>query len=413
MILSYDDLVGAVTKVKNIASDAKLAPAVLLNFESNILSVCYSDGKNNIIEKIEGELEETDKDIQIVVKMDKMQEILDLCAPGTNLKTAPLKLTIDGVDGFTVDTRKFYEYDAGDGDIQQRDTSTISKTVKYQKADEELRYQLLSRMNYASIFESESWDSWDASYLRGLIQKVSKNDAKVCYISAKSKSSFAINGDKTSLTYADVTEGETFQLTHGFTVSGKVAKYLGDILNKIQDKTVMISTLDTRYCKLITDDNKLGIQFEMAPASKFDKVTLDRYRNTEYNGYQVVFNRYALLDFIKGVISSDKEDDAILKFSLSEDGLSLETKRGSLTTSKAGLSILSEGYTDNLGDIDSKEFTLNFKILNTLVNNCTELFVVMDLVPMPSGIIIRLSDSCGKDTEGNIIANTYHYMAAK
>lgn len=413
MILEYESLAGAINKVKSIASDAKAAPAILVKFRGEVLSVCYSDGKNNIEEKLLGTAEDTDKEMDIVLKLDRIQEILDLCAPGTNLKTSPLTISTDEVDGFSVATRKYYEYADEDDEIKQRDVSTINKTIKYQRVEDELRYELLSRMNYDGIFESESWDNWSTDYLKGILQKVSKNNPKVCYISSKSKSAFAINEDKSSLTYIDIKEGDEFELTHGFTVSGKVARYLVDILNKIQCKTVLIDTLDTRYCKVITEDGVLGIQFEMAPASKFDKITLDRYMGTEYNGYQVVFNRYALLDFIKGVITSDKEDDAILRFSLNEDGLSLETKRGNQAVSKAGLSIIAEGYEDKIGDIETKEFTINFKMLSSLVNNCNEQFTVMDLVPLPSGIIIKLSDSCGKDSEGSIVANTYHYMPGK
>lgn len=415
MILSYESLVGAIGKVRSIASDGKAAPAVLLKFATGEVKVCYSDGRNSIQERIEGQAEENDSEAHIVVRLDRMTELLDLCSPGTNLKTAPLQVSFDNIDGFSIATRKYYEYVGEDEEVQQRDVSIINKTIKYYKVADELRYELLSRMDYDSIFNSDNWDTWKTDYLRTILMKVSKNDPKLCYISSKSKSTFAVNGDKVSLTYMDIKETEDFTITQGFTASSKVAKYMCGILGNIADKNVLVSRVGdtTDYCKIISEDGNVGIQFKMEEAGKFDKITLDRYRGAEFNGYQVVFNRYALMDFIKGVMASDNEDEAVSKFSITEDGLALETKRGNATTSKTGLSIIAESYVDAIGDIDTKEFTLNFKIINTLVSNCNEQFLVLDLVSMPSGTLIRMTDSCGKDGDGNIVANTYHYMAAK
>lgn len=420
MIVDLGVLTTAISKVKTLASDIKNAPNVMFVFEEGTLDVCFSDGQRSLIEKISGQMEDDDICESAIVDLKSFCENLDGCQPTGNIKTGPFHIWVDGTDALQLSTYKYYEkistYDDGEVEYEpdengnlvakviEKKVSTIEPRMKYLQVDSTKRTALISRADYAGIFEGDEWDEWDTSELKNVLSKLCKEDAKICYMSKKQRAGFVVN--LASVTFIPCDSIDKF----GFTVSGRVARNLVDILGKISDEKVYVTTIESRYCKII--GSTVGIIFEMAPSGRTELVQLAGYIEKEYADYKIAFNRAGFNDVIKYALSIDNNNETQIDFVKTGENLELKMQRGSGASGKSVLAIEAETFRDDNDDISDLKLNMNLKILSNLISNCDGEFVVIEIEVEEKGKFVRIVDS-RQDAEGNMVTTAAHYTICK
>jgi len=374
MKVNLAELTSAMAKVKSFAQDVKNVPGVLLNFGEDNLRVCYSDGKKAITEKVGMEKVGDSGDFagQIVVPYQSFLSILDSCQPSGMITTEDVDIAVLG-NSLEMVAIKVVRTEADNEDgYTEKIVSRFRQGTPYADPSTDMRYGILSRMDYEGIFEGEEWDIWDRSKLREMLSRTSKEDGKTIYFSRNTQSAFVSN--LAYLTYIPAEEIKEF----GFTTTSKVAKYIVDILGKVAGDNIRLAVVDNRYCKVVSDDDKVGIWFEMAPASKTDPIVLKNYEEKQYTSYEILFNRYALLNAIDCATAVDKNEKTLLTFDGAPDGLYVHITN-SKATAKNDFYVVAEQYKDNLNNLTEVSLPVSLKVMSDMLNNCTEGYVMMDI----------------------------------
>ena len=406
MIVSLDKITGAMQKVKSFAQDIKTVPGVLLKLGDGTIEVCYSDGKKSIVEKIEAVMQEGEQLGDIIVPYQMFMDIINVCQPTSVIECDDLTITVKENNILSIETTKYSivgrEVD-GEIEAERKPVSSFKQEIKYSRPDEDIRYGILSRMDYDSIFESDKSDVWEKSVLQDTLSRVNKEDGKVCYFSGKLKAAFVVNVGHTIYIPKDEVE------ECGFSVSSKVAKYLVEILGKTDADKVQVSTEDVRYCKITTPDETVGIWFEMASGLNMDAASLKAYESKQYEQYQFVFNRYALQDVVKRAITSDTTDTTSLTFSVDGDNLVVSIVHGGTSSKSKSFYVLAESFTDNTGKLLDTKIPVSLKALNDIIDNCAGDYLLVDVADNEKEKCLRCMDVVGKDQFDKPIAGALYY----
>lgn len=406
MIVSLDKITGAMQKVKSFAQDIKTVPGVLLKLEDDVIEVCYSDGKKSIVEKIEAVMQEGEQLGNIIVPYQMFMDIINVCQPTSVIECDDLIVTAKENNILSVETTKYSIVGRevnGEVETERKPVSKFKQEIKYSRPDEDIRYGILSRMDYDSIFESEKGDVWDKDVLQDALNRLNKEDGKVCYFSGKLKAAFVVNVGHTIYIPKDEVED------CGFSVSSKVAKYLVEILSKTDVDSVRVSTEEVRYCKITTPDEAVGIWFEMASGLNMDAASLKAYESKQYEQYQVVFNRYALQDVVKRAISSDTTDTTSLTFTSADDELVVSIVSGGTASKSKDFYVIAEGHIDNTGKLLETKIPISLKALNDIIDNCAGNYLIMDIADNEKEKCIRCMDAIGRDQFDKPITGAIYY----
>jgi len=411
MIVALDKLTNAMLKVKSFAQDIKTVPGVLLNLGDNQIEVCYSDGKKSIIEKVDAIMQQGEQLGQIVVPYQVFMDMISICQPSGTIICDDLTITVKENNILSVETIKYAIVSREVGDSTEEEKKPVSKfkqEIKYYRADEDIRYGILSRMDYDSIFNSEKFDVWDKSRLQETLNKLNKEDGKVCYFSSQIKAAFVTNVDHTICIPRDEIE------ENGFSLTSKMARYIVEILNKTDADKVQVAVEDMRYCKITTPDETVGIWFEMAPAVRMDFMTLQSYEAKQYAQYQLVFNRHALQDAIKRAISGDNANTTSLTFTDTEDGLIVNIVHGGSASKSKDFYVIAEAYKDTTGKILETKIPVSLKAISDIIDICSGDYLLIDITDDESGKYLRCKDVVDRDEEGNIVVGSISYtLSAK
>ena len=407
MIVNLDQLTNAMSKVKSFAQDTKMIPGILLNFKDNAIDVCYCDGRKAIIEKVDADMQAGEQLGPVIVPYQLFVEVVNACQPSGLLVCDDLEISVLENNRFNVKTVKYaiVAKPNGEDDYEEfkKPVSKFEQEIKYYRVDEDRRFGLLTRIDYDSIFSGELYDVWDRSSLQDVLKKLSKEDSKTCYCSSKEKAAFVVNVDHSIY----IPKDELDEV--GFSIVSKWAKYVVEILNKVSSDKVHVSVEGGTHCRIYTPDNKVGIWFEMAPGTAMDKMTIETYRQKDYGHYQVVFNRYALMDAVKKALAIDNLDSTSFTFKDSENGLVVSIVSGKGASKARDFSVIAEAYKDNAGDLIQTSIPVSLKALSVVVDNCDGAYLIMDVAVDNSGKCIRYTDVIGREDDGTPIAGALYY----
>ena len=408
MIIELKKLTDAIAKVKSFAQDIKTVPGILLRFGENQMEVCYSDGHKAIIERIETEVEESERIGDIVVNYQVFTDVINNCQPAGVINCDELEITVSDNSTLIIEAVKYVLVGKGDDEEPvKKPVSKFRQEIKYNLPGSDIRYGVLTRMNYDDIFSADVRDSWNKGELQNTLSRLSKDEAKVCYCSSQLKAAFAVNLNHTVFIPKEELEN------CGFSLSAKLAKYIVEILNKLESDEVLVAVEERRYCKMTTPDEKVGIWFEMSPASRVDLDTLKSYESKAYAQYQIVFNRYALQDAVKCAIASDNTESTSMSFVDSEDGLVVSIVRGRTDSKAKEFAIIAEEYKDNTGKLMDTTVPISLKAFSSILDNCSGPYLLVDINDDETGKYLRCKDCIGKENGEPIVDAIFYMVSAK
>ena len=410
--IRVEDITKAVQKIKSLSEDTKNVAGVLLDIHSDKLHICYSDGKSSLIEIIDILEKSEDTSTRIIVSFKKLLDTLDICQPSGSVKTKEMFISIEDNKTLSVKVDKYLDVwytDENDETVsEQKIVSTFKTDMPYNYAEDSIKFGILTRMDYESIFrKEETADEWDRALLRDILLKVSSEKGRTVYVSSKLQAVTVVNLAK--VVYEPL-ENTIYQ---GFAISTKMAKSIADILGKMTSDKVNIISYDRYVCLTDTEDT-VGIWFEMVAGSKTDLATLQQYTAKDYTKLQLVFSRSALHNVLSCALSLNKEEKSTLTFNVDTSvSLIVSSNNGS---SKDTFNVVAEGDIKDIGDLEvlkSTSIPINLRLLMDMVKDCISDYIALDIDINQDSKFIRVGSLLGRDTEGNKIVWTKVYTTSR
>lgn len=401
MKVKLDVLTSAMSKIRKFAEGQKNVPGVMLDISGDKMKVCYSDGKKSIVEVIDIEQEEPGVQGRIVVPYAKITSIIDICQPSGPIITGDLDIAFYENNIIEITAIKKVklisdtENEEEEQNVEEKMVSKFEQRLNYYKPEDSIQYQVLARMDYDSIFEGDNPDVWDKEDLRNKISRLSTEKSKVVYVSAHKRAAFVVNLAHVTNIPIDSCEN------NGMTLTTFIASALVDILGKMNGDKVAICVKDNRYANITSEDNTVGIWFEMAPASKTDVATLKRYEDKTYNKYQLTFCRPAIQNVIACAMATDANEKTTISFVEAESGelaIKIITNTGGSVVND--FNVVMENYRDSVGDILNAKIPVSLKVLYDMLGNCQEYYIAFDIANDDAGTYIRVADIVEVDDNG-------------
>lgn len=394
MILNIKELTGAVAKVSAFAATEKNVPGVLLDIREDQLKVCYTDSRVAVVESIGVELEEGEQPNKIAVNYQRLVEVLAVCQPSGRIITDTVAIRFEGEKTLRVIAeKKMEEMEEGSDETKFRTVSVASQTLGYDSLLAEpipMKYGVLARMDYESIFKTENFDTWDVPVLKGMLDNLATEKGRTVYISPKKASAFVVNTAYTSTIPVD--EGS---YSMAVVMNTAVAKSVSDVLGKIGTDVVRVSNQDSKHVSIFTEDNRVGIWFVMAVPEGMHVATMSKYSEKQYKKYQITLIREVLKNVVDSAVSSDKADKTVLKFKKNEHGevvLKIDSVNAGASINNT-YSVVCAGCVDQAGDIEKFELPVSLKILSESLNKCNEDYIALDVdVDTTNTVCIRVAD---------------------
>jgi len=438
MRVDIEKITNAISKVSAITSDLKVIPGVLLDLSDDILKVCFSDGHKSLIEEIGVTMEEGDYTGGFVVTYEQLSRAIANCQPSGIIKVNEVKFTFKEGNIITISTDQSLELRDNDGNITgDRKMASKQMDLSWVKPDSDMKTSLLSRMKYADIFNPVTTegaeikiDTFDRQELINALSKTSVEKGKQIYISAKTQSVFVMNqahltsipisgyevapemksGIASALNANGMYTEESFKqacnnaenrIHFSISMSQVIAKAVVEILNKTSADTISVYTRD-KFCNMYIDneDEKVGIWFEMIPASKAHLGSLEKYSKLEYKCYQLLFIREFLNDMIKSALNATKSEKVELKFAPTTNenpssSLDMIIEGGSASNSTSDIySINPDSIVDVAGDLQSKTFNISLKVISDMLAQLKTTRVALDIniAPTDGSVCLRLTE---------------------
>lgn len=431
MRVSIGKITSAVNKISDMTSGDKTIPGVMLDLSENLLKVCYTDGHKSLIEKLEVTTEEGDNLGAIVVEFSQLARAISNCQPAGIIKVSEAVFTYNTSNRIlTISADQMYEDTDDDGNIvESKKLATKKMDLIWVEPGSDMKSAILTRMKYEDIFEADVTDEFNKKELIDALAKTSTEKGKQIYLSHKTQSIFVANQahatsvpvsklkelsqEDIDVIYADMTEkgfsGEELEakakeeiaeqesrIHFATIITQSMAKSLIGILNKTSAETVYLHTRD-KCCNIYidSDEETLGVWFEMPMASKAHTGALDRYSSMKYRAYQMVFMREFLDNNVKSALNATKSDKTVLKFGKDENGsTTLVISSGSGSASIADTyAVAPNDIVDPTGDLESKTFNVSLKILADMLAQLKSLYVALDIeIGAEGATCLRLAD---------------------
>lgn len=471
MQVSLSGLSKAMAKVRSFADGNNNVPGVMFDIHEQYMDVCYSDGKKAVIEQVN--VHDNDQSVmgRIVLPFSRMMSIIDILQPTGHVATSDLDMKflpnsimeISAVKSMTVyesagQSEESTEAPAEDGEVgadwdspeyaqqaiegaapqtaiqsEQADeeeviqesiiVSKFDQRINYERPEDNLRYGILSRMNYEDIFVGSDGEStsdftvWDISQFREVLSRTSIEKGKTVYVSKNEQCAFVCN-----LAYAsNIPVSEVGD--NGFVVSTSLAKSIIDILGKVDTdgSKILVKNKDSRYVCIINDKGTFGLWFEMAPASRTDAATIHRYKERKYGSFRVAFSREAFQNVLNSAISVDKTEKTVLEFVMEGNGPALHiVSNNSGASISNDFKIMATSKFTHLEVMLAEKLPMSIKVLSDMVNNCVSDYIEFALdTDEAGGRYIRIGDidmesdgGYNPDVDGGLLA-THYTIAAK
>lgn len=427
MRLLVEELKSALDKVQRVAGDNKNPLGILLRKESaEELQVCYSDGKKAMVDVIS--MEDGD-DLQgdLILPYKNFIDVVGSYANSAELRTKEVELefnsentvvTLSAVCELVVKTGEYN--DDNEEIINYKLANTFKDKIKYINPETSgSRYEILTRCDYSAIISLDDYDEWDKASLQNLLSKLNKEDGKICYIASRLKAGFVANTAYVSFIPTDGVD------RFGFTANSKVAKCLVDVLSKLSTNKVYLHVEDSRYCKVMADDGKFGMWFEVAPGKPIDANKLAKYQKVktadgnevdrEYNDYKLVMNKTSVAFAVRRALNSDKNDSATLQIIKNGDDKWSLVLNNDKNKDASDNRLVLDACSDNKGDIEQLKLPFSLKLLSDIIGSCSGDAVIMafETAEDNKSVLLKIGD-IGRDKDGNAVAlGSYYTMVAK
>lgn len=438
MRVNFAEFSRAINDIDKFSTGKADKDRLLIQLENNNMDICYTtpDGKRDIIEKVEV-FEAGDAAYKVIVNIKDVKNALAACSPSGSIKVDDLLINFDGTDQMKFTVQKYLLLINGD-DVTKKNCSKVDKIIKYIDSDK-LTGSILTRGNYQDIFskfvepqndEAPTYDTWMISSKNDaregvddfttVLSKISASDQN-CFISSSMGSAYTLRKSG-SITYIPVKN--TFK--HGFSIDNKLAKTISEIVNgsaREGNENVYTQLLDRVYCYIKTENEKVGIRFEIVAANRLIATALKRDTSSDYSKFSCVFNREAFTDIINVARNADKDDNAQFKFEKATDAdgsqyLKCILKRGSAASSVSDLEV--DALTFNEAEdshFEDLKLSINLNSFLEVLPICTDTNLMFEFAQVEGGTIIKISDAhreIDPETKGmKIVSAVQHYVVVQ
>lgn len=408
MKVSVNKITNALAKITAITSGDKQIPGVLLDIETNKLTMCYTNGHKSVVEYLDVETDENDKPGKYVVDYNMLSRAISNCQPSGNIVVKEVIFTQKEGNIIQVSADQLYVMKDDEGNIVNEKIMANKKMdLHWDTLDSSAKTAVLSRMNYAGIFDTETEniteDVLDKAEFIDQLNRTSTEKGKLIYISKKKQCVFVANqahltvvpttvktltieeedeirgklSEMENTTPEMITEAinnATARMHYSVSFTHEIAKAIAAILSKTSSDEVHLYTSD-KNCSIFVESEesgeKVGIWFEMPTASKAHIGALERYVSMSYKTYQTMFIREFLADTVKGALESTKDTDITIKFSKDDDTgeIRLNIEAGSASKSISdSFYVVAEDVIDPTNTLLSKQFKISIKVLNDMLS---------------------------------------------
>lgn len=420
MKVELNSLNEAIKMIKEAVGDMKNVPGVLFDIADDSLRLQFCDGHRAVDKRIDIVNEEAIT-TKIVVGYNPLLTALATCQSSAGMRTDTLDITLDTEKGvLDIQARKVVDVYKGENESGEEVYETkvllkVDQSIKYSDPSSSPMYAILARFNYDDIYsEEERADVWNKAELLGVLDKLSREDAKAVYISSKVKACFVNNRAFTTYILNDTPN------LAGFTINSKNARNVIGMLKVFTGDDVLVARHDidgkAKYFTITDGDHSSGVLCEMAPGNMIDMNTLNGYRiygdgrPKEYDEYSMVFNRAALMDALNCALASDKAEFTKLVCKVdSNNELDMYINNSTGTSKKNEFKITAEDYSFKDGnDINSLSITMSLRVLLDMLASCDNIYTTISIQDASNAYYIRVEDNIDREH-----CDMTHYTIAK
>lgn len=411
MQINLAELTSAVDKVKSLASDMKQIPGILLIIESDKVKVCFYDGKRAVVEQVTAIVGDDEIKGSIVVQYNTFVEVIESCQPAGMIEVDCIEMEINpnGVATIRVEKKLTMKRSEDDEEEYTRVVSKMKQNISWFQPNSDVRHAVLCRMDYDKLFPTNEiqddnnsftpdvWDEWDKASLLSVLQRISCDDGKTCYISSKRKGGFVANVAFFSFISCEEANNGAFVSTT------RLARQIYDVISKCNNDTLLVGTKDV-YCTIVDTERKMAVWFEMPRGDRMSLDALEKYLSKTYNDLCAVFYRPALENVIKCCMLSSKNTEAAkMSFNIGEETTVKFRTRGG-NSADDDFSVVSEQLFGNKAqEIASGDgLNINLGTLANMVKNCKNDYVMLCVDDGKDVKLLNVADIKGKDEAGNI-----------
>lgn len=407
MIIGIKEITSAINKIADLTSGDKIIPGVMLRLKSTdddavgVLDVCYSDGHKSLIEELSVDIEETDMIGDIVVAFEQISRAISNCQPSGIIKVDNIYINHVDNNVIRVSAEQYMNITDESGEVVAKRNLAVKKMdIAWVVPGSDMKSAILNRMKYDEIFTPDGdTDDYTKDEFVEALSKTSTEKGKSIYVSQSTQSVFVANqAHVTSVPISD-NEGEK-RISKSLVIPQNIAKAIIGILNKCSSDTISIHRSD-RYCNIIVqgEEEKVGIWFEMAQASKAHIGALERFDSLEYKTYQILFLREFLVNSIKSALESSKNDKVEFKFETTELENSTCDKDLVITGSNVGASVVDtyrvnpDDIVDTVGNLADKKFSASLKVISDMLAQLKTDYIAFDInVDVNDTTCIRIAE---------------------
>ena len=330
--LNAQHLVASLSKIKPVMEITKKGQNVLIRVSENEMRVCYSDGQHAIIDKIDvmsteqGEMEK----MEFVADYAKLNAVLGNCTSSTSIGVEPIEISLDSNNIMTISATKFIS--ASGTDMDGRVVSRMNHKMQVFDVKSNIQFGVMTRMNYDSLFDIESYDEWSRAELKDIMSRLCSDEKEiVMYFSTLDNNAKAKN-----LNHGSIIKAPSCQ-TNGFSIRTLTANAMLEVVSRIGGDKVKISTDNQRFASFISENDKCAVWFEMANPNTIDKRAFEMYASVKVDDIMMKIHRTGFIGGIEAVMSTSNADKNIIKIVQTENGYALN-----VSSASAGGSVLSE-----------------------------------------------------------------------
>ena len=183
MRVDINKITSTINKISDMTSGDKIIPGVMLNISENKLDVCYADNNKSFIETLDVETNETDMiGASVVVDFSQIHRAINNCQPSGIIKVSDVYFKYNEKT-ITISAEQSFELKDSEGNTtENKKMGKKSMDITWVKPDSSMKTAVLSRMNYASIFESDGVpDEFDKDELINALSKTSVEKGRQLY----------------------------------------------------------------------------------------------------------------------------------------------------------------------------------------------------------------------------------------
>lgn len=416
MQINLAQLTSAVDKVKSLASDMKQIPGILLNIEDDKVKVCYYDGRKAVAEKVDAVVGEDEMKGSIVVQYNTFVDVISSCQPTGMISVDYIDMVVNADNTATIRVEKklTMRRSEDDEDEYTRIVSKMKQNISWSNNRNDVKHAILYRLDYDKLFNTteiveggstpEVWDEWEKSSFLSVLQRISCDDGKTCYISSKRKGGFVAN--VAFLSFISCEEANNGAIV----APTRLAKQIYDVVAKCGSDTVLVGT-NKVYCTVVDSENRMALWFEMPQGDRMSLEALEKYLSKSYQDLCSVFYRPALENVIKCCIASSKNtESAKMKFHIGDETtVSFRTSGGN--SADDDFSVVSEQLFGNKAEeiANADGLNINLGTLATMLKNCKNDYIMLCIDLGADVKVLNVADIKGKDEAGNIKVDANYF----